>query len=51
MKARFDRLNWKEQRTSYWVTEDAELIRRTMQLPADEQKRIIIEAGKEPIYS
>lgn len=43
--------NWKEQRTSYWVTEDAKLIERTMQLTAAEQKRQIEAAGKRPIFS
>lgn len=47
----FQTYNWKEQRTSYWVTEDAKLIERTMKLPAAEQKQKIEEAGKRAIFS
>lgn len=43
--------NWKESRVSYWVTKDEKLIRKTMALPAEEQKKQIVEAGEEPIYS
>jgi hypothetical protein len=43
--------NWKESRTSYWVTADQRLIRKTMHLKADEQKREIQEAGSMPIFS
>lgn len=42
---------WEEARTSYWVTADQKLIRKTMQMPADEQKQEIISAGFEPIFS
>lgn len=42
---------WKESRTSYWVTSDQELIRRTLALPAAEQKKEIIAAGKTPLFS
>ncbi|MBE7411581.1 MAG: hypothetical protein L6Q54_03595 [Leptospiraceae bacterium] len=51
MKEGFTELNWLEDRTSYWVTGDARLIRRTLHLPADEQKKEIIEAGLTPIFS
>lgn len=47
----FNSKGWSETRTSYWVTRDAKLIRRTMQLPAEQQKTEIEEAGEEPIYS
>ena len=43
--------NWHESRTSYWVTVDADLIRKTMHMSPDEQKKEILEAGKEPIGS
>lgn len=43
--------HWKESRTSYWVTDDYMLIRRTMLLNAAEQKAEIEAAGKRPIYS
>jgi hypothetical protein len=42
---------WEEQRTSYWVTTDQTLIRRTLALPPDEQKREIEEAGHTPLFS
>jgi hypothetical protein len=42
---------WKEHRTSYWVTDDAELIDKTMKLPEAEQKRMIEAAGKRPFKS
>jgi len=42
---------WAEERTTYWVTSDAKLIRRTLQMPAAEQKAEIEAAGAEPILS
>ena len=42
---------WNESRVTYWVTKDAKLIRATMSKNADDQKKEIIEAGEEPIYS
>ena len=47
----FYEMGWTEQRTSYWVTADAQLIRKTLQLPAVEQKKQIIAAKKIPISS
>jgi hypothetical protein len=43
--------DWQQTRTNYWVTEDAQLIRKTMHLSADEQKKKIEEAGLRPIFS
>ena len=37
--------------TRYWVTADQELIRKTVALPADDQRRVIQEAGHTPILS
>jgi len=51
MKREFSRRDWKEQRTSYWVTEDSDLIEKTMKLPAAEQKQKIDAAGKRAISS
>lgn len=45
------RTGWHESRTTYWVTDDYDLIRQTVSLPADEQKEWIEEAGKKPILS
>ena len=42
---------WKESRISYWVTRNEELVRKTLALPAEEQKQEIIAAGETPIYS
>jgi hypothetical protein len=42
---------WRESRVSYWVTQDEKLIRRTMTLPADAQKKTIEEAGEQAISS
>lgn len=51
MGEEFRKRAWKESRTSYWVTRKAQLIRATMTLPTDEQKKAIEAAGEEPIYS
>ncbi len=51
MKEGFDTHGWKESRTSYWVTKDAKLIRKTMNSPAEEQKEAIEAAGERPIFS
>jgi Restriction endonuclease BglII len=45
------RLGWSEVRTSYWITDDSELIRRTMTLTASEQRSQIESSGKRPIRS
>lgn len=51
MKTAFNTTGWVESRTSYWVTDDYKLIRKTMQMPAHEQKAEIENAGKLPIQS
>jgi len=50
-KSRFGALGWSESRTAYWVTANAELIRKTLNLDTQEQKRVIEESGATPIYS
>ena len=47
----FKKCGWKEQRTSYWVTSDAKLIRKTLALEEKQQKSEIAAAGKRPIFS
>jgi len=47
----FDVHKWSERRTSYWVTSDAQLIRKTMQMPPAQQKAEIESAGMKPIFS
>ncbi len=42
---------WEESRVSYWVTKSEKLIRQTLTLSPEEQKKEIIEAGEEPIFS
>jgi len=42
---------WNESRVSYWVTKSEKLIRKTLTLPAVEQKREIEVAGEVPIFS
>lgn len=44
-------LKWKESRTSYWVTDDYNLIRKTLHMAPREQKSEIEAAGKRPIFS
>ena len=47
----FDHAEWKESRTSYWVTDDYSLIRRTLVMSSAEQKKEIEAAGKRAIFS
>lgn len=42
---------WRESKVQYWVTGDARLIRKTVALPADEQRRLIEAEGQVPMYS
>ena len=46
-----ENLDWKESRINYWVTGNANLIRKTLTLPAEEQKKEIEAAGEYPIMS
>jgi hypothetical protein len=51
MSEGFTAHGWGERRTSYWVTSDAKLIRKTMQMDAAQQKAEIEAAGLKPISS
>jgi hypothetical protein len=42
---------WQENRVSYWVTRNEKLIRKTMTMSPEEQKREIEAAGEKAIYS
>ena len=42
---------WQESRVSYWVTKNDRLIRKTLAMGAEEQKKEILGAGETPIYS
>jgi hypothetical protein len=47
----FRRRQWQERRVSYWVTKDVQLIRKTLTMPEDEQKKTIEAEGHEAIHS
>ncbi len=55
MNAAFKQLlrakSWEESRVSYWVTRSEKLIRRTLPMPAANQKKEIEAAGEKPIFS
>ena len=51
MRNKLEVLDWEQRLTSYWVTKDAVLIRRTMHLTAAEQKVEIERAGLQPLRS
>ncbi len=51
MDETFSQHGWSERRTSYWVTSDAKLIRKTMNMSPAEQKAEIEAAGLRPIFS
>ena len=51
MDAEFAERKWGEERTSYWVTGDAKLIRRTLNLTPAEQKAEIEAAGEQAYLS
>lgn len=50
-KEKLGHLGWGESRVAYWVTKDAKLIRRTLTLPPEEQKKEIAAGGETAIYS
>lgn len=55
MNANFKKLlkirDWEESRVSYWVTRSEKLIRKTLTMLPEEQKKEIKAAGEVPIYS
>jgi len=51
MSDAFKKLGWGERRASYWVTSDAQIIRKTMHMLPSQQKAEIEAAGLKPIYS
>lgn len=42
---------WHESRVSYWVTKNEKLVRKTLTMTPEQQKREIEEAGETPIFS
>ena len=55
MNANFKKLlskaKWDESRVSYWVTKNEKLIRKTLAMDVQEQKKEIEAAGESPIFS
>lgn len=51
LEKRFGKVGWEQRRTNYWVTRDAQLIRKTLKLGAEHQKREIEASGHEAISS
>lgn len=51
MGKEFAKLGWKVRRTSYWVTGDAKLIRKTLLLQPSEQRKEIQAAGQQALAS
>jgi len=45
MDKRFEDFGWEESRVHYWVTENADLVRKTVQMDAHDQKKAIEKAG------
>ena len=43
--------NWQESRVSYWVTKKEKLIRKTLSMSPEEQKKEILSVGETPIFS
>ena len=50
-KRLLEEMAWHESRVSYWVTKTERLIRATLSIPPEEQKKQIEAAGETPIYS
>ena len=50
-KDNFRNLDWTERRNTFWVTDDEKLMRGVYDQPAEEQKKAIRAAGREPIMS
>lgn len=43
--------SWAESRFNYWVAKSEKLIRQTLSIPSQDQKRVIEDAGETPIFS
>ncbi len=50
-KKKLSALAWDESRVSYWVTRNEKLIRKTLSMEPDNQRKEIEEAGESPIFS
>lgn len=47
----FRKAGWRESRTSYWVTDDYKLIRKTLHMEPKKQKQEIEASGRRAIFS
>ena len=50
-KANFEHLGWEERKNTFWVTDDEQLMRGIYNQSAEDQRRAIKAAGREPIMS
>ena len=50
-KVELESLSWNESRVGYWVTKDERLIRKTLIMPPEEQKKEIVATGDTLIFS
>jgi hypothetical protein len=50
-KKLFRKKGWEESRVRYWVTKSEKLIRKTLSMPPERQKKDIEAAGEVPIFS
>lgn len=50
-KTKLSHLNWNESRVSYWVTKNEKLIRKTLTMEPEHQKKEIEGTGESPIFS
>lgn len=51
IRSSFAKRKWESRTASYWVTKDAKLIRKTLNLAPEEQKKEILAAGQEATRS
>lgn len=51
MRAKLRELKWESRTATFWVTGDAKLIRKTINLSPDEQRKEIEEAGAKGVRS
>jgi hypothetical protein len=51
LRKSFGARGWEERRAEYWVTKDAKLIRKTLNMLPEQQKKEIIAAGEEATRS
>ncbi|MCW5745202.1 MAG: restriction endonuclease [Alphaproteobacteria bacterium] len=51
MREGFAKHKWEARTAAYWVTKDAKLIRKTLNLPPDEQRKAILAEGQEATRS